>query len=123
MARRRLPKFLTRTEIDQLANAASRPRDRLIVLSGFYLGLRVSEIVALEVPDLDWEAGLCFLRRAKYDRDRAVPLPAKLVPQLRAWIGERKSGPVFPSLRGGGRLTTRAVQKLITRLARRADIQ
>ena len=45
-----------------------------------------------------------------------MPIPAKLLEPLAAWIGERRSGELFPSPRGG-RLTTRAVQLLVQRTA------
>ncbi len=118
---RRLPRSLPLAEIAALAAAAVRPQDRLVLQCGYLLGLRVSEIVRLDVPDLDLEAGVCLVREGKGKKDRSVPVPAALCAELAAWLGARQTGPVFPSPRGG-RLTTRAIQAQLKRLAVRAGL-
>ena len=119
---RKLPNFLHIPELEALVAAATTLRDRLIVQSGAYLGLRVSEITGLEVPHIDLAGGSCFVHGGKGDKDRVVPLPARLLPELRAWIGERRLGVLFPSRKWGARLTSRGIQTLIAGLARKAGI-
>lgn len=119
---RKLPNFLHGPELDALVAAAKRPRDRLIVQAGAYLGLRVSEITGLEVPDIDLAGGSCFVHEGKGAKDRLIPLPTRLIPELRAWIGDRREGILLPSRKWQARLSVRAVQLLIARLAKRAGI-
>ena len=121
MARRRLPRSFPAHELHALLHACVRERDRLILQVGFQCGLRVSEIVGLDVPDLDWERGQLLVRRGKGDKDRTVPVPSKLLTALGTYLAGRTRGPLFPSPRGG-HLTTRAVQKLMKRLAIRAGL-
>lgn len=121
MTRRRLPRSLPEAEARALLNAASKSRDRLIVSCGLFLGLRVSEITRLEVPDLDLEAGVLLVREGKGGKDRSIPIPPSLVAELRNYLAGRGTGPVFPSPYGGA-LTTRAVQLLLKRLAVKAGI-
>lgn len=116
MPRKRLPRSLPPSETDALAGVAKTPRDRLIVLAGSVCALRVSEITGLEVPDLDLDAGTLLVRRGKGDRDRSVPVPGWLCGEFRDYLGGRATGPVFPSRSGGGRLSSRAVQRLLVRL-------
>ncbi len=118
---RRLPLFLKDSEPEQLIRAARRQRDRILLLTGLYCGLRVSELCRLDVADLDFGRRLLFVRQGKCKKDRLVPLPRKLVGPLRGWVGGRTSGPVFPSPRGG-RLSIRAVQLLVKRLADEAGL-
>jgi integrase/recombinase XerD len=122
MPRRRLPTFFRGDEPERLVAAASPGRDRLILLVGLLCGLRVSEITKLHVPDLDLSQRSLRVNQGKGGKDRVVPIPAKLVDPLRAWLGDRVSGPVFPSPRGGGPLSTRAVQRLMKRLAQKANL-
>jgi integrase/recombinase XerD len=121
---RKLPRFFHGTEADQLLTAAAdNPRDYLILQCGFLLGLRVSEICKLEVPHIDLHRRLCFVREGKGEKDRVVPIHEKLVGALKDWIGDRQSGHVFASPRGiRGKLSERAVQKMIKRLAHRAGL-
>ena len=119
---RRLPTFLRPTELDRLLAAAEKPRDRLILSIGLYLGLRVSEITKLRIEQVDLERACVFVSLGKGQKDRYVPIPAKLLPQLTEWIGEKKEGVLLPSPRGGGPLSTRMVQRMIKRVAAKAGI-
>lgn len=121
MARRRLPKPLRGGEADRLAGHAGSERDRLIIRCGLLLGLRVSEICALTVPEVDLDDGIVLISRGKGDKDRYVPIPSQLVSELAAWLGGRREGYVFPSPRGGP-LTTRAVRYMVGRVAEEAGI-
>lgn len=118
---RRLPQFLLDTEPEQLLRATTRERDRLLLMVGLYAGLRVSELVKLAVEDLDFGRRLLMVREGKGKKDRSLPIPKKLLGPLRGWVGARQAGPVFESPRGG-RLSTRAVQLLMKRLALRAKL-
>jgi site-specific recombinase XerD len=81
-------------------------RDRAILLIGFASAMRRSELVALDLSDLEWtaEGVLIHIRRSKTDQEGvgqsvAVPRGATACPvtALRAWIEAAGivSGPVF----------------------------
>jgi integrase len=122
MPKRRLPRSFPLAEARALLGGTTRDRDSLILQCGLYMGLRVSEITRLEVPDLDLEAGQCLVREGKGGKDRTVPIPSRLAADLRTWLAGRVVGYVFPSPRGSGRLSSRAVQRMIKRVAVRAGI-
>ena len=44
-----------------------------------------------------------------------MPLNTTVRNALKDWIGERESGPLFTSQKGGGRLTARAAEQMISR--------
>lgn len=119
---RRLPSSLCGDEPDRLLAAARNPRDRAILLLGFFCGLRISEIVGRRVEDLDLDRGMIQVRHGKGDKDRAVPIPAKILAELRAWVGDRREGFVFPGRGGSGHLTRNAVNLSIQAAAARAGI-
>jgi integrase len=121
MAKRRLPRSLPPDEIRTLL-AVAGPRDRLALQLGFLVGMRVGEITGLAVEDLDFEGATRLIRHGKGDKDRSLPLPAGLAADLEAWLAGRRSGFVFPSPQTGKRLSTRALQLAIKRLAVRAGI-
>jgi site-specific recombinase XerD len=75
-----LPKHLTPEEVEQVVHACERDtpvarRDHAIVLLLARLGLRASEVVALELDDVDWRAGVLKVRGKGRHHDR-LPLPA-----------------------------------------------
>lgn len=62
--------YLTQNEVDQLIRAAGgvgrhRERDKLMILLSYRHGLRVSETCDLRWTDVDFPAGLIYIRREK----------------------------------------------------------
>lgn len=122
---RKLPHFLTTREIGQLLAAPHRSepgglRDRAILETMYSAGLRVSELVGLNLADLDLEQGLVRVR-GKGKRERLAPLGRFAIDALKRWFSARKSfpkasaahnAPVFVN-KFGGRLTTRSIGRML----------
>ena len=75
-----VPKYLTPAEVEQVVKAclrdtASARRDHAIILLLARLGLRASEVIALELDDVDWRSGVLKVRGKGGYHDR-LPLPA-----------------------------------------------
>jgi integrase len=113
--------------------AACDTRDRALLLLGFASALRRSELVALDVGDVRFvDGGLdVHLRRSKTDqegRGRSIDvhpgahLETCPVRALRAWLGDRTSGPLFTSA-AGVRLADRDVARILKRAAKRAGVE
>ncbi len=106
------------------------PRDKALAHVGFYAGLRIGEIVALNVADVRMSArkGHLVVRYGKGGRYREVPLHPGLRATLQAWLEERPTWPGVeeePALflnRRGGRLSTRGAYDVLTSLAEEAGI-
>ena len=123
---RKLPHFLTTSEIGKLlvAPAAKEPmgaRDRAIFETLYSAGLRVSELVGINLDDLDLEDGLVRVR-GKGKRERLAPLGKFAVKAIRNWMRMRsvadkqrtgdKGDPLFQN-KYGKRLTTRSVGRML----------
>jgi site-specific recombinase XerD len=77
----RLPKSLTEGELQAVLahfddRSATGRRDLAMIRCMSDLGLRVSEVVALTLDDIDWRHGVVTIRGGKGRRDRLLPLPA-----------------------------------------------
>jgi integrase/recombinase XerD len=124
-----LPPHLSSEQLVRLLErpAVPRPaeyRDRAILLMLARLGLRASEIAALELDDLDWHAGQLRLRAGKCRRERVLPLPqevgAALVEYLRHGRPPCSERRVFlaltdPARAFGPAAVTRIVQRNLVR--------
>src|SRR5262249_39004266 len=66
----RLPDILSREEVWRLLNTCTHPRDRLVLATTYAAGLRVSEVVALKVADLDAERMTIHVTLGKGAKDR-----------------------------------------------------
>ena len=130
---RRLPKFLTEVEVDDLLAAAAgtgKPEDlRLSCLMEllYASGLRVSELVSLPLAAVRRDPRI-ILVTGKGGKDRMVPLTEAARAAVASYLTVREHfGPpqapfLFPSRGGTGHLTRRRVGQLLDGLAVRAGI-
>jgi integrase/recombinase XerD len=85
-----LPRRLSTDDISRLLDAVMTSkapcRDRAILLLAVQLGLRCAEIIAMEIGDIDWRAGVIRTRIRKSHRERALPLPRDVGTALAAYI-------------------------------------
>lgn len=94
----KIPELLTRHEVKQIINACDNSRHRLMLLTCYGCGLRVSELVALKVRHVDGERQLLRVEQGKGSKDRAVVLSAALLDQLRYyWQKEHPRLWLFPN--------------------------
>jgi len=118
----KVPAHLSVDEMSQLLDApdASTPlgrRDRAILELFYASGIRLSELVALDLDDVDL-AGRMVRVMGKGRKERIVPFNQKASAALRAWLKDRlaltRGDALFVNARGG-RLTGRSVQRLVAR--------
>jgi len=107
-----------------------RQRDRALVELLYGAGLRVGEVSALDVRDLDLQRGDVRVL-GKGGKERVVPLPGAAREALREYLeGRRAPGllaqPLFPSLRSRDgelrRLGTRDIRRILKSRAQRVGI-
>lgn len=89
----RLPHILTREQVRELIGAVVDSADypfRLVVRLLYFTGMRIGDVLDLRVQDIDWEHSELVLRAGKGDKDRIVPLPRSLLPELRSHLDRTK---------------------------------
>jgi site-specific recombinase XerD len=120
----RLPRFLSGTEVERLLAAMPSMKHRAIVMLAYGAGLRVSEIVKLEIGDIDAKRMLLHIRNAKRGRERYVMLSPILLHALRAYF--KQARPQRPGMFSGRNpqrsLTRMAVYRALKKAARQAGI-
>jgi integrase/recombinase XerC len=72
-------------------------------------GIRVGSAIGLDIEDVDLVHGELQIRKAKNNRPVTTMLPKAIAEELRTFIGDRKSGPVF--LAGARRVSMRHAQR------------
>lgn len=80
-----MPEILSRGEVERLCSAPTNPKHRLLLLTTYAEGLRVSELVHLRTIDIDLERKTVHVHLGKGARDRYLPLSDRLEGHLRAW--------------------------------------
>jgi integrase/recombinase XerC len=130
----RLPEYLEHDEAAALVTApdTSTPaglRDRAILEVMYASGLRVSELVGLNIDNVDLPRGQVRVW-GKGSKERVGLLGQPAIHALQAYLRDgrpklvtkKSSQALFLNQRGGGRLTVRAVGMLLNKYAQRADV-
>jgi integrase/recombinase XerC len=131
----RLPEYLEHDEATALVTApdTSTPaglRDRAILEVMYAAGLRVSELVGLNIDNVDLARGQVWVW-GKGGKERVGLLGQPAIHALQAYLRDgrpklvTKKSPqaLFLNQRGGGRLTVRAIGLLLNKYALRANVE
>lgn len=65
-------------------------RDRLLIKTLFYTGLRAGELVRLRLGDVDWPNRKMKVMRWKTGVEQLLPLSVSLADDMRAWLGDQR---------------------------------
>jgi integrase/recombinase XerD len=121
---RRIPVILSLEEIARLLEAAPGPKYKAALSAAYGAGLRVSEVVALKVSDIDSERMLLRIEQGKGRKDRFAMLSPLLLELLRDWYRiARPTVWLFPGRDPLLPLTTRQFNRLVHVAADRAGIK
>jgi len=88
--REKLPIILTREEVSAVLNELDGLQ-WLVVSLLYGAGLRIMEAIRLRVQDIDFGYAQIIIRDAKGNKERSVPLPAKLISSLKEHLCEVKN--------------------------------
>ena len=109
---KKLPIVLSHQEIKSIIDATKNSKYRLMISLGYACGLRVSEVVALKVHDLDIDELVVHVKNAKGKKDRISVLPKILQNDLRNMIAGKTGEEYLFSSNRSGKLTTTSLQKM-----------
>jgi len=122
---RKLPVILSPEEVACLLEAAPGPglKYKAALSAAYGAGLRVSEVVALKVSDIDSKRMLIRVEQGKGSKDRYVMLSPHLLELLRAWWKEaHPRGWLFPGRNPVMPITTRQFTRACHEAAEAAGI-
>ena len=133
--RRPLPKTLNRREISRFKLTVSEFKDPIVKpLTTMMLetGVRVSEICNMDVDDVDLDDLSALILGGKGEKDRTVLFTDLTAEGIQEWMAERRmraekqvkeERQALFLTKNGHRITPRWVQKLMDRIADRAEIK
>ena len=128
---RQLPHFMTSDEVERLLRAPDShqrmgAQDLAILETMYSTGVRVSELVGLNLADVELDEGVARVR-GKGRRERYAPLGSFAVGAIRRWLEHRheekleRDDAIFVN-RLGSRLSTRSVGRMLEKYLARAGL-
>ncbi|MGC8609771.1 MAG: site-specific tyrosine recombinase/integron integrase [Thermoplasmata archaeon] len=121
---KKLPSYLNEMEMSAiLEKSKSNFRDYVILMTLAYTGLRVSELVSLNIEDIDFYDNIIHIKSGKGDKDRIVIIDPKVIELIKEYLKNEKrfSGPLFISKKKM-RITSTHIERIVKKYVKLAGI-
>ena len=118
-----LPRVHAKTKLIDLIQKTNNLKHRCILMLAYSDGMRVSEIVHLEIADIDSDRMTIFIKRAKGKKDRVVSLSPVLLENLRSYFKMYRPKKYLFEGANGEMYSIRSVQQVFREAKDRAGIK
>lgn len=119
-----LPEILSAEELEDLFASVANPKHRMLLMTTYAGGLRVSEVVKLKIKDIHSERMLIRVDQGKGKKDRYTILSERLLKELRIyWTMYRPRLWLFPSKDPSKPMHIGTAQKIYYTAKKRAKIK
>jgi len=122
--KRKLPRVLSESEVRRLLESAETLKEQVMLMTLYGAGLRLSELIHLQVKDIDSGKMQIRVRQGKGGKDRMVVLSPTLLEALRRYF--RQYRPITWLFYGQAPqqpIDDRAIQRMVRRLSERAGLR
>ena len=121
---RALPPILSREEALAIVEAPDNLKHKTMLRVLYATGLRVSELCALKISDIDSARMVVHVRRGKGFKDRCVPMSETLLNNLREyWKVHRPKTALFENEHSGEPLSVRTAQEVFVQAKKKAGVK
>ncbi len=120
----KIPEVLTKEEVKKIISTINNKKSKLMISLIYACGFRVSELINLKLPHLDFNQMIGHVRQAKGKKDRIFNIPKFLVDDLKQlYLTQKQNNQEYFFTGPNGKLTSRNLQKIISKIAKKAGIQ
>jgi integrase/recombinase XerD len=118
----KLPIVLSPEEVQKMFNACTNLKHRAIFALLYACGLRVSEVINLQIKDVDSSRMVINILQAKGKKDRQVMLPQSLLDLLRAYFKEYKPQVYLFNGQNSLQYSARSINEFLKQIAQKAGV-
>lgn len=118
----KLPVVIARKEVLKIIEKANNIKHKSMIAVVYSAGLRVGELIALEIKDIDSSRMVIHIKSGKGNKDRIVPLSEKTLSMLREYYKEYTPKRYLFEGQKGDRYSSSSFNKLLQAAAKRARI-
>ncbi|MBY0424715.1 MAG: site-specific integrase [Cytophagales bacterium] len=117
-----LPKVLDKNEIQKIINKTENLKHKVMLQLCYGMGLRVSELIALKIENIDSHRMQVHVQGAKGKKDRYVNLPHRTLDDLREYYKTYKPKTYLFEGQFGGQYSVRSSQSVFKQALERAKV-
>lgn len=118
----KLPNVFSKDEIKKILAVTTNIKHKAILATIYACGLRLSEVIALQISDIKSKDHMIIIRNAKGKKDRVVQLSDKLVKLLRNYYKEYQPKKYLFEGQYGDQYAARSVQIILNKAKKLAKI-
>lgn len=118
-----LPNILSIEEIKKIISSITNLKHRAIISTIYSCGLRISEVVNLQIRDIDSAAMTIKIVNAKGKSDRVVMLSGKLLELLREYFKQYKPKIYLFEGQNGEKYSVRSIQQIFYNAVKKVKIR
>jgi len=119
----KIPEVLSQQEVKRLLNCTKNLKHRCILATMYSAGLRVGELLALRILDIDPDCMVLKVRGGKGDNDRSLPLSQNLLVLLREYYKKYKPQDLLFEGQNGRRYSATSVNQILKKGLTKAGIK
>lgn len=119
----KIPLVFSQQEIKNILDVCENIKHKAILATIYSCGLRLSELTALMIKDVNSSAMTVTVRQGKGNRDRVVVLSEKLLVLLRHYFVEYKPKEYLFEGQAGNKYSERSVQQVLKQALTKANIK
>jgi integrase/recombinase XerD len=120
---KKLPEVLNALEVERIINCCTNLKHRMMLLTAYSTGVRVSELCSLKLTDIDSKRMMIKVEQGKGRKDRYTVLSSTLLAQLREYYKKfRPAHYLFNSATSGKAISVRMAQHAFLTAKRKAGI-
>ena len=123
-SQQKLPEILSSEDIERLFKCATSLKNKMVLMTTYAAGLRVSELVNLQLSDIDSKRMTIKVRQSKGNKDRYTILSDRLLVELRTYYRQYKPPFwLFYGTQTGDQMSTGTAQTVYYAAKKRAGIR
>jgi len=120
---KKLPAVYSQEEVNRIIQSVKSPKYRLIYMTAYGSGLRLSELLNLRVRDIDSDRMTIFVKSGKGNKDRHTLLPKTLLSELRSYYNLfRPESWLFYSTSKDKKLSQDSISRAFREAKRKASV-
>ncbi|MBA5791735.1 tyrosine-type recombinase/integrase [Flavobacterium sp. xlx-214] len=117
-----LPTFFSQNEVRKILNTCENLKHKAILTTIYSCGLRLNELLNLQITDIKSDSEVLFIRQGKGNKDRMIALPDKLLLLLREYYVVYKPTLFLFEGAKGAKYSERSVQLILKKNMKKAGI-